>query len=172
MNESRLGPWSYYDVYFINTPDGVRAAGTAVICLPIYAPDKNAHNDALDEFQRLQHSLSQTLSFAAQFAQPQEHSIKVWGERPNIHYLRQYAPPLELKPYVQQGTLRFSFMAVEPVCDFLVHVVKTPKVLYEIIRPDLIIVRDETNTYFSPFHTWDKEAEEEGWEHSAYDDAP
>ena len=169
MDDPRIGNLSYYDIYFVNTPNGVQAAGTAVICLDLLYPDDDAQIAALEEFSKLQNSLAESIQFASRFAYPQELSIKVWGERPALPRLRAYYPPPELKPYVDQGKLRFSFMATDPVCIFLIHVVKTPKVMYEIIEPDLLIVRDETNTYFSIFHTWDYEAEEEGWEHSAYD---
>jgi len=136
-------PILIYDIYVVNTPDGVQLDGFYL--------------------ERIKRALSK-------YASPNPDAISIVAP---ILFPNQIHQSLEqsLKPIVDSGVLKLSATVSDYICDFILLLFHkgVQAIVYEIWDVNTLVVRSCDNRYFDVFDTWDEEAEQRGWESPAFD---
>jgi len=158
-------PILIYDIYAVNTPDGVQLDGFFELSFNVgrLSELQDYFGKILRDMERIKRSLSK-------YASPKRDAISIVTPMPAPNQIYKSLEQL-LKPVVDSGVLKLSSIAADYVCDFILLLFHkgVQAIIYEIWDVDLLVVRSDDNRYFDVFDTWDEEAEQRGWESPAFD---
>jgi len=161
-------PILIYDVFAVNTPDGVQLDG--FFDLSFYAGQASELQNC---FNKISNDLEETRKVLSKYASPNLSAISVSAY---ISDLNQIYQSLEksLKPIVESGALKLSATAAEYIHNFILQLFyrDVREIVYEVWDVNTLVVADSSNQYFDVFNTWDDEAEQRGWEFPAFDNQP
>jgi len=159
-------PILIYDIYAVNTPDGVQLDGFFELSFNVgrLYELQDYFGKILRDMERIKRSLSK-------YASPKRDAISIITPMPSPDQIRQSLKQ-SLQPIVVSGALKLSATVADYICDFILHLFHrdVEGIIYEIWDVNKLVVRSSDNRYFDVFNTWDEEGVEEGWEFSAFDD--
>ena len=159
-------PILIYDIYAVNTPDGVQLDGFFELSFNVgrLSELQDYFGKILRDMERIKRSLSK-------YASPKRDAISIVTPMPSPDQIRQSLKQ-SLQPIVASGALKLSATVADYICDFILLLFHkdVQAIIYEIWGADLLVVRSGDNRYFDVFNTWDEEGVEEGWEFPAFDD--
>jgi len=158
-------PILIYDIYAVNTPDGVRLDGFFELSFNV-----GRLSELQDYFGKISRDMERIRRSMSKYASPKRDAISIVTSMPSPDQIYQSLEQL-LKPVVASGVLKLSSIAADYICDFisLLFHKGVQAIIYEIWDVDLLVVRSDDNRYFDVFDTWDEEAEQRGWESPAFD---
>jgi hypothetical protein len=159
-------PILIYDIYAVNTPDGVQLDGFFELSFNVgrLSELQDYFGKILRDMERIKRSLSK-------YASPKHDAISIVIPMPSPDQIRQSFKQ-SLQPIVASGALKLSATVADYICDFILHLFHrdVEGIIYEIWEVNKLVVRSSDNRYFDVFNTWDEEGVEEGWEFPAFDD--
>ena len=159
-------PILIYDIYAVNTPDGVQLDGffDLSFCVSRASELQDCFSQISKDLERIKRSLSK-------YASPKRDAISIITSMPSPDQIRQSLKQ-SLQPIVASGALKLSATVADYICDFILHLFHrdVEGIIYEIWDVNKLVVRSGDNRYFDVFNTWDEEGVEEGWEFPAFDD--
>jgi hypothetical protein len=158
-------PILIYDIYAVNTPDGVQLDGFFELSFNVgrLSELQDYFGKILRDMERIKRSLSK-------YASPKRDAISIITPMPSPDQIRQSLKQ-SLQPIVASGALKLSATVADYICDFILHLFyrDVEGIIYEIWDVNKLVVRSSDNRYFDVFNTWDEEAEQRGWESPAFD---
>jgi hypothetical protein len=158
-------PILIYDIYAVNTPDGVQLDGFFELSFNVgrLSELQDYFGKILRDMERIKRSLSK-------YASPKRDAISIVTPMPAPNQIYKSLEQ-SLKTIVDSGVLKLSSIAADYICDFILLLFHkgVQAIIYEIWDVDLLVVRSDDNRYFDVFDTWDEEAEQRGWESPAFD---
>jgi len=158
-------PILIYDIYAVNTPDGVQLDGFFELSFNVgrLSELQDYFGKILRDMERIKRSLSK-------YASPKRDAISIITPMPPPDQIRQSLKQ-SLQPIVASGALKLSATVADYICDFILHLFHrdVEGIIYEIWDVNKLVVRSSNNRYFDVFNTWDEEGVEEGWEFPAFD---
>ena len=159
-------PILIYDIYAVNTPDGVQLDGFFELSFNVgrLSELQDYFGKILRDMERIKRSLSK-------YASPKRDAISIITPMPSPDQIRQSLKQ-SLQPIVASGALKLSATVADYICDFILHLFHrdVEGIIYEIWNVNKLVVRSSDNRYFDVFNTWDEEGVEEGWEFPAFAD--
>jgi hypothetical protein len=159
-------PILIYDIYAVNTPDGVQLDGFFDLSFNV-----GRLSELQDCFSEISNYLERIKRALSKYASPNPDAISIIAP---ILFPNQIHQSLEqsLKPVVDSGVLKLSATVADYICDFILLLFHkgVQVIVYEIWDVNTLVVRSCDNRYFDVFDTWDEIGEEEGWEFPAFDD--
>jgi hypothetical protein len=159
-------PILIYDIYAVNTPDGVQLDGFFELSFNV-----GRLSELQDSFDKISKDMERIRRSMSKYASPKRDAISIVTPMPSPNQIYQSLEQ-SLKTIVDSGVLKLSSIAADYICDFISLLFNkgVPEIIYEIWDVDLLVVRSGDNQYFDVFDTWDEEAEQRGWESPAFDD--
>jgi len=159
-------PILIYDIYAVNTPDGVKLDGFFDLSFNV-----GRLYELQDYFSKISKDMEQIRHSMSKYASPKRDAISIVTPMPLPNQIYQSLEQ-SLKTIVDSGVLKLSSIAADYICDFISLLFNkgVQEIIYEIWDVDLLVVRSGDNRYFDVFDTWDEEAEQRGWESPAFDD--
>ena len=159
-------PIIIYDIYAVNTPDGVQLDGFFELSF-----NAGRLSELQDCFIKISNDMKRFKHFLSKYASPNPDAISIIASMPPPDRIRQSLKQ-SLQPIVASGALKLSATVADYICDFILLLFhkSVQAIIYEIWDVDLLVVRSGDNRYFDVFDTWDEEAEQRGWESPAFDD--
>jgi len=159
-------PILIYDIYAVNTPDGVQLDGFFELSFNVgrLSELQDYFGKILRDMERIKRSLSKYTSLNPD-------AISIIASMPPPDRIRQSLKQ-SLQSIVASGALKLSATVADHICDFILHLFHrdVEGIIYEIWDVNKLVVRSSDNRYFDVFNTWDEEGVEEGWEFPAFDD--
>jgi len=161
-------PIIIYDIYAVNTPDGVQLDGFFELSF-----NAGRLSELQDCFIKISNDMKRFKHFLSKYASPKRDAISIVTPMPTPDQIRQSLKQ-SLQPIVASGALKLSATVADYICDFILHLFHrdVEGIIYEIWDVNKLVVRSSDNRYFDVFNTWDEEAEQRGWESPAFDDEP
>jgi len=158
-------PILIYDIYAVNTPDGVRLDGFFELSFNV-----GRLSELQDYFGKVSRDMERIRRSMSKYASPKRDAISIVTSMPSPDQIYQSLEQ-SLKPVVASGVLKLSSIAADYIHDFILQLFHkgVQAIIYEIWDVDLLVVRSNDNRYFDVFDTWDEEAEQRGWESPAFD---
>ena len=158
-------PILIYDIYAVNTPDGVQLDGFFELSFNV-----GRLSELQDYFGKVSRDMERIKRSLSKYASPKRDAISIVTSMPSPDQIYQSLEQ-SLKPVVASGVLKLSSIAADYICDFILLLFHkgVQAIIYEIWDVDLLVVRSDDNRYFDVFDTWDEEAEQRGWESPAFD---
>jgi len=159
-------PILIYDIYAVNTPDGVQLDGFFDLSFNVgrlsELPD--CFDKILKDMERIKRSLSK-------YASPNPDAISIVAPMPPPNQIYQSFEG-SLKPVVDSGAFKLSATVADYICDFILLLFHkgVQAIVYEIWDVNTLVVRSCDNRYFDVFDTWNEIGVEEGWEFPAFAD--
>ena len=159
-------PILIYDIYAVNTPDGVQLDGFFELSFNV-----GRLSELQDYFGKISRDMERIKRSLSKYASPKRDAISIVTPMPSPDQIRQSLKQ-SLQPIVASGALKLSATVADYICDFILLLFhkSVQAIIYEIWDVDLLVVRSGDNRYFDVFDTWDEEAEQRGWESPAFDD--
>ena len=159
-------PILIYDIYAVNTPDGVQLDGFFELSFNV-----GRLSELQDYFGKISRDMERIKRSLSKYASPKRDAISIITPMPSPDQIRQSLKQ-SLQPIVASGALKLSATVAEYICDFILLLFHkdVQAIIYEIWGADLLVVRSGDNRYFDVFNTWDEEGVEEGWEFPAFAD--
>jgi len=160
-------PILIYDIYAVNTPDGVQLDGFFELSFNV-----DRLSELQDYFGKISRDMERIKRSLSKYASPKRDAISIVTSMPSPDQIYQSLEQ-SLKPVVASGVLKLSSIAVDYIHDFILQLFHkdVQAIIYEIWDVKRLVVRSYDNKYFDVFSTWDDEAEQRGWELPAFDDA-
>jgi len=161
-------PILIYDIYAVNTPDGVQLDGFFDLSFNV-----GRLSELQDYFSKISKDMERIRRSLSKYASPKRDAISIVTPMPPPNQIYQSLKQ-SLQPIVASGALKLSATVADYVCDFIVLLFHkgVQAIIYEIWDVNKLVVRSSDNRYFDVFNTWDEEGVEEGWEFPAFDDEP
>jgi len=159
-------PILIYDIYAVNTPDGVQLDGFFELSFNV-----GRLSELQDYFGKISRDMERIKRSLSKYASPKRDAISIVTPMPTPDQIRQSLKQ-SLQPIVASGALKLSATVADYICDFILHLFHrdVEGIIYEIWDVNKLVVRSSDNRYFDVFNTWDEEGVEEGWEFPAFDD--
>jgi hypothetical protein len=161
-------PILIYDIYAVNTPDGVKLDGFFDLSFNV-----GRLYELQDYFSKISKDMERIRRSMSKYASPKRDAISIITPMPPPDQIRQSLKQ-SLQPIVASGAFKLSATVADYVCDFVLLLFHkgVQEIIYEIWDVNKLVVRSGDNRYFDVFNTWDEEGVEEGWEFPAFDDEP
>jgi hypothetical protein len=158
-------PILIYDIYAVNTPDGVKLDGFFDLSFNV-----GRLSELQDYFGKISRDMERIRRSMSKYASPKRDAISIVTPMPSPDQIYQSLEQ-SLKPVVASGVLKLSSTAVDYIHDFILLLFHkgVQAIIYEICDVKRLVVRSHDNKYFDVFSTWDDEAEQRGWESPAFD---
>jgi hypothetical protein len=158
-------PILIYDIYAVNTPDGVKLDGFFDLSFNV-----GRLYELQDYFSKISKDMERIRRSMSKYASPKRDAISIVTPMPAPNQIYKSLEQ-SLKTIVDSGVFKLSSIAADYICDFILLLFHkgVQAIIYEIWGADLLVVRSDDNRYFDVFNTWDEEAEQRGWESPAFD---
>ena len=158
-------PILIYDIYAVNTPDGVKLDGFFDLSFNV-----GRLYELQDYFSKISKDMERIRRSMSKYASPKRDAISIVTPMPAPNQIYKSLEQL-LKPVVDSGVLKLSSIAADYIHDFILQLFHkgVQAIIYEIWDVKRLVVRSYDNKYFDVFITWDDEAEQRGWESPAFD---
>jgi len=158
-------PILIYDIYAVNTPDGVQLDGFFDLSFNV-----GRLSELQDYFSKISKDMEQIRRSMSKYASPNLDAICIIAPMPPPDQIYKSLEQ-SLKPIVDSGALKLSGAIVDYIRDFILHLFyrDVDIIIYEIWSINKLVIRSGDNRYFDVFNTWDDIGEEEGWEQPAFD---
>jgi len=159
-------PILIYDIYAVNTPDGVQLDGFFELSFNV-----GRLSELQDYFGKISRDMERIKRSLSKYASPKRDAISIVTPMPAPNQIYKSLEQ-SLKTIVDSGVLKLSSIAADYICDFILLLFHkgVQVIVYEIWDVNTLVVRSCDNRYFDVFDTWDEIGEEEGWEFPAFDD--